>query len=116
MVWGLAWRCCIKRSVKKRSNSGARLILVFTADPPTDAPDESSPLASIPANRADTSTCQQLLHGRDRLTGWANGARHPHHCDTSATTSAGQVGDENRGDAVRACRRGRANQSAGTGY
>ena len=42
MVWGLAWRCCINRFVKKPCRSDEKLGVVI-ADPPSAAPDGSSP-------------------------------------------------------------------------
>src|SRR5438132_10652624 len=46
MVWGLAWRCCIRRCVKKRSNSGAKLVSGVMADPPSGARAGASPRAA----------------------------------------------------------------------
>src|SRR5258708_31244663 len=57
MVCGLAWRCCIKRWVKKRCKSGAKVVGVIMVDPPSDARAGAWLLASAPESCLNTIAC-----------------------------------------------------------
>src|SRR6267142_1967407 len=74
MVWGLARRCCIRRCVKKRSNSAGKLGRVVIVVPPSGAQAGASPRASVPANRSNTTACRRHAHGQGKPTRLAAGA------------------------------------------
>src|SRR3990170_2839353 len=113
MVWGLAWRCCIRRCVKKRSNRGARLVLVVMADPPNGARAGASPRASAPVNRLNTTAYQPRARGRGRRTREAVCARGPDWTDTSVRVCGLRIGVACRVDAGQGGRKGRPGRSGG---
>src|SRR6266446_6985577 len=73
MVCGLAWRCCIKRWVKKHCKSGAKVVGVIMADPPSDARAGAWLLASAPESCLNTIACPRRGHDRGRRTRSAGG-------------------------------------------
>src|SRR3990172_3475077 len=103
MVWGLAWRCCIKRCVKKRSNSAAKLAGVVMADPPSAARAGALPRASAPVSRLNTTAYQPRAHDRGRRTREAVCAQGPDWTDTSAPVCEWQIGVSCRADEVHDC-------------
>src|SRR2546421_7603935 len=114
MVWGLAWRCCIRRWVKKYSSSAAKLTGVVMADPPSGARAGASPRASAPVSRLNTTGYQPHAHGRGRRTKGATCAPDPGWTDTSARVFSWRIGVSGHADAGHGCRRGHADRSAGT--
>src|ERR1700675_4633376 len=73
MVCGLAWRCCIKRWVKKRCKSGAKVVGVIMDDSPSDARVGAWLLASAPESCLNTTACPRRGHDRGRRTRLAGG-------------------------------------------
>src|SRR5215467_15989461 len=90
MVWGLAWRCCIRRRVKKLSRRAAKLIAAFMADPPSAARVAASPRALVPDSLPNTTACLRRGRGRGKRTGRAIEPRDPHRLDTIARARLSQ--------------------------
>src|ERR1019366_1679711 len=116
MVCGLAWRCCIKRWVKKRSSSGAKLAGLIMADPPSTVRADAWPHASAPGMRSDTTAYPRRAHVRDRRTAQAEGAEDPGQTDTSARACWSRIDVSCHADGVRDCRSDHADRSAETGH
>src|SRR5467141_3166432 len=114
MVCGLAWRCCIKRWVKKRCKSGAKVVEVIIADPPSDARAGAWLLASAPESRLNTTACPRRGHDRGRRTRSAGGVLDLGWTDTTLPACWLRIGVSCHADVARDGRICRADRSAGT--
>src|SRR4051794_40847355 len=114
MVCGLAWRCCIRRSVKKRSNSTARLMEVVMVDPPSVVEAVSSLRALAQDIPPDTTACRQRAHGRGRRTTGVVVSRDPARTGTIARGCLSRNDGACRTDEARDCRKLLADQSGET--
>src|SRR6266436_7697532 len=114
MVCGLAWRCCIKRWVKKRCKSGAKVVEVIIADPPSDARAGAWLLASAPESCLNTTACPRRGHDRGKQTRSAGGTLDPGWTDTTLPAYSLRIGASCHADVDRDDRISRADRSAGT--
>src|SRR6266404_7595054 len=117
MVCWLAWRCCIKRWVKKRSNRGAKLVavvMVVMVDPPSIVPGGTWLHASAQERPPNTTAYLQRAHGRGRRTRVAGVARGPDRNDTSSPACSWRIGVASRAGGGRGDPRRRAARSGGT--
>src|ERR1700745_79546 len=114
MVWGLAGRCCIKRWVKKHCKSGARVVGVIMADPPSDARAGAWLLASAPESCLNTTACPQPEHERGRRNGPAAGILDLGWTDTTLPACWLRIGVSCHADVARDGRICHADRSAGT--
>src|SRR2546426_8691508 len=111
MVCGLAWRCCIKRWVKKRSNRGAKLVavvMVVMVDPPNIVPGGTWLHASAQERPPNTTAYLPRAHGRGRRTRVAGVARGPDRHDTRAPLCSWRIGVASRAGGGRGGPGGRA--------
>src|SRR5215472_5697546 len=116
MVWGLAWRCCIRRRVKKLSRRAAKLIAAFMADPPSAARAAASPRALVPDRLPNTTACLRRGRGRGKRTGRAIEPRDPHRLDTIARARLSQSDGAYHADAGHDCLIFLGCRSVGTKY
>ena len=100
-MWGLAWRCCIRRCVKKRSNSGAKLarwwswpILPAVLEPAHRLAHQLRRAAQIPLRIGDVHMAEVGGQDRQSALGILIGPIPAHECAAS------------RIDVCRSCRRG----------
>src|SRR5579872_4690705 len=114
MVCGLAWRCCIRRWVKKRSSSAARLIEMLMVDPPSVAEGVSSLRALAQDIPPDTTACRRRAHGRGRRTTGVAVSRDPDRTGTIARGCLSQNDGACHADEARDCRKLLADQSGVT--
>src|SRR2546430_9459820 len=111
MVCGLAWRCCIKRRVKKRSNRGAKLVVVVMVAPPSIVQGGPWLHASAQGRPPNTTAYRQREHGRGRRTTAAGAAPGPDRNDTSSPAWSWRIGVASRAGGGRGDPRRRADRS-----